>query len=57
MEAIKRTIDTIEASDEAPNIRASVTQEDFMKALDNLKPSVSVEELRNYELLQLTLRK
>ena len=60
MEAIRRTIETLEASEEpqdTSNMRACVSQEDFMKALDNLKPSVSEEELRNYELLRQNLRK
>ena len=56
MVAIKRTIEAIETTGDK-NINVSVENEDFLEALQSLRPSVSEAELRNYERLKQNLRK
>lgn len=55
LKAIKRTIDKIEAGD--TNCEAEVTFQDFSDALQEVKPSVSSQDLLSYESLRHNLRK
>ena len=56
MVAIRRTIEAIETTGDK-NINVSVENEDFLEALQFLRPSVSEAELKNYERLKQNLRK
>ena len=55
LRAIKRTIEEIESGNVC--CEAEVTDQDFLDALETIKPSVSSEDLKNYENLRYNLRK
>ena len=56
MAAIRRAVAQIEAGQE--DVEAGeVCYQDFVEAIDNISPSVSLEEMKSYEVLRQTLRK
>ena len=56
MAAIRRAVDQIERGGRELEA-AEVSQQDFLEALQNIRPSVSPAEMRDYELLRENLRK
>ena len=58
MAAIRRAVAQIEAGQEdAENAEAEVSYQDFLEAMENIVPSVTPADMRNYELLRENLRK
>ena len=58
MVSIKRAVMQLEAGQaDIDTVEARVNQEDFLEAMNHLKPSVRQEELEEYENLRQTLRK